>query len=68
MINAISPIDGRYADKTKELTPFFSEYALIKYRIYIEIHYLLKLSNQITLLLKLRKVKVSRLLLGLLMS
>lgn len=48
MINAISPIDGRYADKTKELTPFFSEYALIKYRIYIEIHYLLKLSNQIS--------------------
>ncbi|MEN9914255.1 MAG: Adenylosuccinate lyase, partial [Bacteroidota bacterium] len=48
MLNAISPIDGRYADKTKELSPYFSEYALIKYRIYIEIHYLLKLSNQIS--------------------
>jgi len=48
MLNAISPIDGRYADKTKELSPYFSEYALIKYRVFIEIHYLLKLSNQIS--------------------
>jgi len=48
MINAISPIDGRYADKTKELSSYFSEYALIKYRIFIEIHYLLRLSKQIS--------------------
>jgi adenylosuccinate lyase len=48
MINAISPIDGRYADKTKELSSYFSEYALIKYRIFIEIQYLIQLSKQIS--------------------
>ncbi len=48
MINAISPIDGRYADKTKELSSYFSEYALIKYRIFIEIQYLMQLSKQIS--------------------
>jgi adenylosuccinate lyase len=47
MINAISPIDGRYAYKTKELSAYFSEYALIKYRIFIEIQYLMHLSKQI---------------------
>ena len=44
MITAISPIDGRYADKTKELSSYFSEFALIKYRIFVEIQYLMKLS------------------------
>ena len=33
--NAISAIDGRYKYKTQELTDFFSEYALFKYRIQI---------------------------------
>ena len=37
----ISPIDGRYHEKTKELSDFFSEYALIKYRITVEIKWLL---------------------------
>ncbi len=36
----ISPIDGRYKNKTKDLENYFSEYALIKYRIYIEITWL----------------------------
>ncbi|MCB0662499.1 MAG: adenylosuccinate lyase [Saprospiraceae bacterium] len=36
---AISPVDGRYASKTTELVPFFSEYALIKYRVRVEIEY-----------------------------
>ena len=40
---SISPIDGRYHEKTKELADFFSEYALIKYRIIIEIKWLLYL-------------------------
>ncbi len=40
---SISPIDGRYHAKTKELQPFFSEFALIKYRIYIEIEYFIAL-------------------------
>lgn len=37
----ISPIDGRYFDKTKELIDYFSEYALIKYRVIVEIKWLL---------------------------
>lgn len=36
---AISPVDGRYASKTAELVPFFSEFALIKYRVKVEIEY-----------------------------
>jgi adenylosuccinate lyase len=48
MITAISPIDGRYADKTQELSSYFSEFALIKYRIFVEIQYLIKLSGQIS--------------------
>jgi adenylosuccinate lyase len=40
---AISPVDGRYGKTTEELTAFFSEYALIKYRVYIEIEYFIEL-------------------------
>ncbi len=40
---AISPIDGRYYLKTKELQEYFSEFALIKYRIKIEIEYFISL-------------------------
>lgn len=43
MLNAITPIDGRYANKTAELAEFFSEYALIKYRVNVEIHYFINL-------------------------
>lgn len=43
MLHAISPIDGRYASKTKELAAYFSEYALIKYRVWVEIQYLIAL-------------------------
>ncbi|HNL39647.1 MAG TPA: adenylosuccinate lyase [Saprospiraceae bacterium] len=43
MLLAISPIDGRYADKTRELTDFFSEYALIRYRVFVEIQYFIAL-------------------------
>ncbi len=39
MLLAISPIDGRYASKTNELSVYFSEFALIKYRVYVEIEY-----------------------------
>ena len=38
-LNAVSPIDGRYRSKTVSLAPFFSEEALIKYRVLIEIEY-----------------------------
>jgi len=40
MLTAVSPIDGRYAGKTSELSEYFSEYALIKYRVIVEIEYL----------------------------
>ena len=46
MLTAISPIDGRYAAKVAELTDFFSEYALIRYRVLVEIHYFLALCRQ----------------------
>ncbi len=43
MLLAISPIDGRYADKTREIAEFFSEYALIRYRVFVEIQYFIAL-------------------------
>lgn len=45
-ITAISPIDGRYASKTSSLIPYFSEFALIKYRLHVEIEYFLALTEQ----------------------
>lgn len=42
-LNAISPIDGRYRKTTSELATFFSEAALIKYRVYVEIEYFIAL-------------------------
>jgi len=42
-LNAISPIDGRYRDKTRQLAPFFSEEALIKFRVRVEIEYFIAL-------------------------
>jgi adenylosuccinate lyase len=44
-ITAINPLDGRYRNKTEELSPFLSEYALIKYRIEVEVKYLITLSK-----------------------
>lgn len=43
MLKAISPIDGRYARQTEALADFFSEYALIKYRVFVEIQYFIAL-------------------------
>lgn len=45
-LNAISPIDGRYRNKTQNLAPFFSEEALIKYRVLVEIEYFIALCEQ----------------------
>ncbi|MDD4848421.1 MAG: adenylosuccinate lyase [Bacteroidales bacterium] len=42
-LNAIAPCDGRYYDKTKELALFFSESALIRYRIMVEVEYFIAL-------------------------
>ncbi len=45
MLTAISPIDGRYAARTKELQAYFSEFALIKYRVFVEVEYFKALVN-----------------------
>ncbi|MBO5135557.1 MAG: adenylosuccinate lyase [Bacteroidaceae bacterium] len=42
-LTAVSPIDGRYHGKTETLAPFFSEYALMKYRVQVEIEYFIAL-------------------------
>jgi adenylosuccinate lyase len=46
MIENISPLDGRYADKTAELKPYFSEFALIRYRVMVEVAFLMALSAE----------------------
>jgi adenylosuccinate lyase len=43
-LNALSPLDGRYQSKLNALRPFFSEYALIKYRAWVEVEWLKALS------------------------
>jgi adenylosuccinate lyase len=42
-LSAVSPIDGRYHNATAELAEYFSEYALIKYRVFVEIEYFIAL-------------------------
>lgn len=42
-LTAVSPVDGRYRNKTKELSLYFSEFALIKYRVRVEIEYFIAL-------------------------
>ena len=42
-LTAVSPIDGRYHSKTEQLSEYFSEYALIKYRVRVEIEYFIAL-------------------------
>lgn len=44
-LNAISPIDGRYRSKTEALSQYFSEEALIKYRVLVEVEYFIALCN-----------------------
>lgn len=43
ILTAVSPIDGRYRLKTEALAPYFSEYALMKYRVRVEIEYFITL-------------------------
>jgi adenylosuccinate lyase len=45
-LTALSPLDGRYGSKTAALRDFFSEYALIKYRVIVEIEWLKALANE----------------------
>ena len=60
---ALSPLDGRYENSVKELSVYFSESALIKYRLKIEIEYLIALSKEkgIKELPTLKKQDLSRL-------
>lgn len=44
-LTAISPIDGRYASKTRSLAPYFSEFALIYYRVRVEVEYFIALCD-----------------------
>ncbi|RYX85813.1 adenylosuccinate lyase, partial [bacterium] len=42
-LSAISPVDGRYYSATNQLSQYFSEAALIKYRVYVEVAYFIQL-------------------------
>ena len=44
-LEAISPVDGRYRNKIEKLGDYFSEAALIRYRIWVEIEYLIALTK-----------------------
>jgi len=44
-LTAISPIDGRYRNRTQDLAPYFSELSLMKYRLHVEIEYFIALSE-----------------------
>ena len=46
-LTAISPVDGRYRSKASDLAAYFSEYALIKYRVRVEIEYFIALAKYI---------------------
>lgn len=47
MLQAISPLDGRYESKIQDLVGYFSEYALIRYRVLVEIEYFIKLTSSL---------------------
>ncbi len=44
-LKAISPVDGRYGQRTAELIPYFSEFGLMKYRVLTEVEYFIRLSS-----------------------
>lgn len=44
-LTAISPVDGRYRDKSEQLSAYFSEFALIRYRVFVEIEYFIALAE-----------------------
>jgi len=46
-LTSLSPIDGRYRKQTEELSIYFSEFALIKWRIFVEIEYFIQLFDQL---------------------
>ncbi|MEO8146139.1 MAG: lyase family protein, partial [Bacteroidia bacterium] len=56
-LNAISPVDGRYHVKCKELSRFFSEFALMKYRVRVEVEYFIALCVPIAIGMPLPQLK-----------
>ena len=48
-LNAISPLDGRYRNSVKEISDYFSEHSLIRYRLFVEIEYLIALGDENTI-------------------
>lgn len=57
-LTAISPVDGRYRNKAENLAAYFSEYALIKYRVQVEIEYFIALSEYLPQLSELNRADV----------
>ena len=57
-LTAISPVDGRYRNKAENLAAYFSEYALIKYRVQVEIEYFITLSEYLPQLSELNTAEV----------
>lgn len=57
-LTAISPVDGRYRNKAENLAAYFSEYALIKYRVRVEIEYFIALSEYLPQLSELNRADV----------
>lgn len=53
-LTAISPVDGRYRNKAENLAAYFSEYALIKYRVRVEVEYFIALAEYLPQLKALR--------------
>ncbi|MEO7264346.1 MAG: adenylosuccinate lyase, partial [Ferruginibacter sp.] len=45
-LSAVSPVDGRYYNSTRELSVYFSEFALIKYRLHVEVEYFITLAEK----------------------
>lgn len=62
-LTAVSPIDGRYSNQTRNLAAYFSEYALIKYRLKVEIEYFIALGQQKIFTIPVAKSKALRKLL-----
>ena len=60
-LHALSPLDGRYASATQSLTPYFSEYGLIYYRVRVEVEYLIALTAVLPDLKNFPKNKIAEL-------
>ena len=61
-LSAISPIDGRYSKVTEDISKYFSEFALIRYRVYVEIEYFIALCEfKLPELKNIKKSKIKKL-------